>query len=164
MGLDRQFNTIVYHSDTGVIEEILPNKYIRSREKLNLALKTSKTTNLKFFYVHGGTRLRKEELKVIIGSKNRCPRLVSLSGTSIELIIAEKEAIYKLETNKGLEYTFEGGMGDYMDQANVIIEMQKKYPDKIFKVIIEHENRKKALEMLEGWKKSFWRADRQSKV
>lgn len=158
MSLGNQFQTIVYYEDTGDIRGIFPNQYIKSRKSLNSLLGLQESRGIKFFYIRGYFPLRKEEFKVELGSNNRCPRLVSLCGKDAMLILKQQEAIYILETNKGIEYKFEGGMGDYIDQANVVIQMHKNYPNKMFWALVEHENRKKAIEMLEGWEGIEWGA------
>lgn len=156
MSLGDQFQTIVYYEDTGDIREIFPNAYIKSRKALNNLLGLPESKGMKFFYVHGYFPLQKEDFRVEVGSNTSCPKLISLQGKDAILILKQQEAAYILGTQKGLIYKFEGGMGDYMDQANVVIAMHKKYPEKDFRVTVEHENRKKALEMLEGWKGISW--------
>lgn len=161
MSLGDHFQTIIYYEDTGDIREIFPNQYIKSRKALNNLLGLPESRGLKFFYIPSHVPLDKGSFKVEIGSKNRCPKLVSLQGKDATLILKQREAVYILGTQKGIEYTFEGGMGDYMDQANVVIQMHKDYPGKIFSVKAEHENRKPALEMLEGWKGVSWKDNKQ---
>lgn len=158
MALGDQFQTIVYYEDTGDIREILPNQYIKSRKSLNSALGLSESKGIKFFYIPGYFPLQKDDWTVELGGRYKCPKLISRDGKDAALLLRQQEASYILKTHRGIEYKFEGGMGDYMDQADVVIEMHKKNPDKTFWALIEHENRKKAIEMLDGWEGIGWGA------
>ncbi|MBA7562076.1 hypothetical protein ES708_03725 [subsurface metagenome] len=151
MGLNRQFNTIVYHSDTGVIKEILPNKYIKSRKALNNLLGLPESKEIKFFYVPGYFPLLKENWIVKIGSKNRVPRLISRDGRDGELLLAQKEAEYILQHYKEINFFFEGGLGDYIDQVDVMIACGKNHPGKKLRVSMDG-TRVEALSLIEGFK------------
>lgn len=151
MGLGDQFQTIVYYEDTGDIREIFPNRYIKSRKALNGLLGLQESRGMKFFYAPGYYPLLKEDWIVKIGSENSVPRLVSRDGRDGGLLLAQKEAEYTLKHYKEIGFIFEGGMGDYLDQVDVMVACKEKYPDKKFKVLIDG-TRIEALNFVDGFK------------
>lgn len=149
--LGTQFQTIVYYGDTGDIHTILLNQYIKSRKSLNALIGIPESTGMKFFYVPGYYPLQKKDWIVEIGDKHKSPRLVSRSGEDGGMVLLQKEALYILENYKEVLFVFEGGLGDYLDQADVIISCREKYPNKKIKVAIDG-SRSGALNLLKGFK------------
>ncbi|MDO9463796.1 MAG: glycosyltransferase family 9 protein [bacterium] len=150
MGIGDQFQTVVYYEDTGDIREILPNQYIKSRKSLNSLLGLPESRGIKFFYVPGYFPLMKENWKVKLGSNTRAPRLISQDGKDGVLLLSQKEAEYIFQHYKEICMVFEGGLGDYIDQADVVIACKKKYPEK--KLLVEMDgSRKAALNLMDGF-------------
>lgn len=150
MGLGEQFQTIIYYEDTGDIREILPNQYIKSRRALNDLLGLPESRGIKFFYMPGYYPLLKEEWIVKPGTKNKAPRLVSQDGKDGALVMAQKGAEHILKHYKEVLFVFEGGMGDYLDQADVMIACKQKYPEKKLKVALDG-SRRSALNLIAGF-------------
>lgn len=150
MPLEDQFQTVVYYSDTGDIHAILQNRYIKSRKALNASLGIPESTGMKFFYVPGYYPLQKEDWIVEIGSKHRSPRLISRDGKDGGLMISQKTAAYILENYKEVIFSFEGGLGDYLDQADVVIACKEKYQNKGIKIVLDG-SRIQGLGLLEGF-------------
>ncbi len=151
MGIGEQFSTIIYYEDTGEIRTILPNRYIHSRKDLNFLIDLPESKGIKFFYVPGYFPLDAADWVVSLGSALRSPRLVSHNGTNGALLIAKKEAIYLCQNFKRITFHFEGGMGDYIDQADVMINVRHEYPQKDINLILDG-SRIDALKMLEGFR------------
>lgn len=150
--LDAQFQTIVYDSKTGKIVEILSNQYIKSRRSLNLFMGDILPSSIKFFYFHTSVRLDKSFYRIVMDPIKNKPNLVSKSGDDPLLLIMQQEGAAKLSKYKSILYKFEGGMGDYCDQADVVIMARTLNPEKRFIVSLPHKNRAHALELMSGWK------------
>ena len=151
MGINEQFQTIVYYSDSGDIREILPNQYIKSRKSLNQHLGLPESVGLKFFYFKSEVPLDISSYKIRLGTQREAPRLVNVDGSEPGLAFLRDAAKWILEHSKLIVFKFEGGMGDYVDQTDVVIQLHKKHPDIKFGVIVEHINRMSTLEMIDGW-------------
>jgi hypothetical protein len=151
MSLGDQFQTIVYYSDTGDIRAILPNQYVKSRKSLNGVLNIPESVGLKFFYLQGMYKLDKKEWRVKLGEKGKAPALESITGEIATLAIAKAEARYILGNYKEAIFEFEGGFGDYIDEADVIISCRKLYPQKKITVVMV-ESRINAMKAMEGFK------------
>lgn len=149
--IDAQFQTIIYDSLTGIIVEILPNQYFKSRRALNLRLRETLPFTIKFFYFHTSVHLDKSSYRVVFDPIKNKPGLVSKSGKDPFLLILRHESEKKLSKYKSILFLFEGGMGDYCDQADVVIKARALYPKKRFTVSLPHKNRAPALELLKGW-------------
>ena len=141
MGIGEQYQTVVYYEDTGDIREIFSNQYIKSRKALDSLLGLPESRGLKFFYVPGYFPLLKENWKVRLGSKTKAPRLISQDGTDGALFLMQKESDYIFQHYKDICFVFEGGMGDYLDQADVVIACKKKHPDKKLSVEMDGSRR-----------------------
>ncbi len=149
--LDAQFQTIIYDSLSGEIVEIRPNQYIKSRRALNLLLRDTTPLSIKFFYYHTAMPLVKSSYRVVIDPVKKRPGLVSISGKDPFLLILQQESERKLSKYKSILFLFEGGMGDYCDQADVVIKARALFPKVKFIVSLAHTNRSPALELLRGW-------------
>lgn len=150
--LGAQFHTVLYYEDTGEIREILPNQYIKSRKHLNMFINMPESHGIKFFYVEGNFPIDPEFYKVRCGTKRTAPRLMCLDGSDPGLSFIHNEAVFLMKNYNSILVKFEGGMGDYMDQADVVCQLMKDFPNKKFSVEIHHANRRAALEMFDGWK------------
>ena len=150
MSLGDHFQTIIYYEDTGEIREIVPNQYIKSRKALNEVLGLPESRGLKFFYIQGSYTLMKEDWSVNLGNKRKAPALRSRDGKNAVLVIAKEEGKYIFKNYKEAIFVFEGGLGDYMDQADVIIACRKLHPRKKITVVMD-KSRAKALSLMEGF-------------
>ena len=149
--LDAQFQTIVYDSLTGVIVDILSNQYIKSRRALNLLLRDTTPLTIKFFYFHTSIPLDKKAYRVVLDPIKNRPGLVSMSGKDPFMLILQQESERKFSNYKSILFLFEGGMGDYCDQADVVIKARALFPKSKFIVSLAHTDRSPALELLRGW-------------
>ena len=152
MGIDAQFQTIVYEESTGKIHSIHQNQYIKSRKSLNYLLGMKESPGLKFFYFQSNYPVSSKGFRVAVSLQGQAPRLVTKDNQDPAMVFLRHEAAYIVDRYKSIIFRFEGGMGDYMDQADALIEAGKKYPGKKFKSLLPHGSRRAALELLEGFK------------
>lgn len=149
--LGSQFQTVIYYEDTGDIREVLPNQYVKSRKHLNLFLNMPASIGLKFFYIEGGFPIDSNFYRVRLGDKREPPRLVCIDGTDPTLGFIRDRALFTIKNKDSILVKFEGGMGDYVDQADVVLQLKKENPEKKIYVEIQHPNRGAALELFKGW-------------
>lgn len=150
MALGSQFNTIIYYSDTGDIREVLPNRYIKSRRDLNSLIGMQESVGMKFFYVPGAFPINPGDWIVKLASGSSAPRLITKDGVDSALLLASQEAQFILSNYKKILFEFEGGMGDYLDQADVVLEVSRAHPSKAFTVLMEF-SRIEALHLMHGF-------------
>lgn len=151
MGIDTQFQTIVYEGPSGKIHSVLMNTYIKSRKALNAILNVESSPTLKFFYFPYAFPVLKDNFRVAVSAQAKAPCLVTLDGQDPAQVFLRHEAVKIYEHYKKIIFFFEGGLGDYLDQADVLIEVRKSYPDKKIKIVIPHRSRLQALEMFDGF-------------
>lgn len=151
MPLDNNFQTILYYSDTGDIREILPNQYIKSRKHLNRFIGMQESTGISFFYLLGNYPIDPKDYIIQLPTKTRPPKLLTIDGKDPGLNFFRDAARWTIQNNDKIVISFEGGMGDYLVQADTVIQLHKEYPEKMFYVSIEHSNRSKVLGSLGGW-------------
>lgn len=150
MGLGDQFNTIIYFQDTGDIYAILPSRYIKSRKDLNRLLGMKETVGMKFFYVYGYFPLNKKDWTVRLASGSSAPRLVSLNGTDSALLLSQEEARFIISSYKKILFEFEGGMGDYLDQVDVVLQVLRSSPLLKITCLLD-ASRIAALQLIQGF-------------
>lgn len=150
MALGSQFNTIIYYSDTGDIREVLPNRYIKSRRDLNSLIGMQESVGMKFFYVPGYFPIDPKDWIVKLSSGSSAPRLITKDGVNSSLVLSSREAGFILSNYKNILFEFEGGMGDYLDQADVVLEVSRSHPSKSFTVLMD-ASRIDALQLMRGF-------------
>jgi len=150
MSASDQFQTIVYDPATGEIAAILPSQYIKSHASLVRLVPAPEGVRHKFFYLHDATPLDPAEFVVQTRGMTCPPALRSHDGTDPTLSLLRSSAMWSLAHYDKIVLVFEGGMGDYMDQADVVIELKSKYPDKTFMLALRPE-RYQALQLLQGF-------------
>ena len=150
MGIYEQFQTIVYDPVSGGIVKVLPNQYIKSRKKLEQLVAPRPTRRHFFFYLHTPTPVDPASFSVRIGVAGKPPTLVTPDGMDATLSLFSKEALFNLSRYKAILFKFEGGMGDYLDQADTVVAVQKEYPHIKMSALIDF-TRSRALRLLEGF-------------
>jgi len=152
MGIYEQFQTIVYDPESGKIIKVMPNQYIKSRKKLEQLVPPRPTLRYYFFYFHSSVPVDPEEFHVRYNVPGKAPFLVSKDGLGATLSFLSKAATAILIGYKAVLFEFEGGMGDYLDQADALISLQKEYPDVSLTALIDG-TRSRALKLLKGFEK-----------
>lgn len=160
MALGSQFNTIIYFSDTGDIFDILPNRYIKSRRDLNSLMAMPDSVGMKFFYVPGYFPIDKKDWVVKLPSGLRAPRLVTRDGIDSALLLASQESKFIIDNYDKVLFEFEGGMGDYLDEADVVLQLSRLDPLKKIMVLMD-PSRIDAIRLIHGFEniKMFGRRD-----
>jgi len=150
MDATSQFQTVVYDPNSGKIEVILPNQYIKSHASLDRMVPPQLGIRFKFFYERSGIPLDKKDFIVHPQSGDRPPRLISKDGSDPTLSIIRAAGRWVLAHYDNILFEFEGGMGDYMDQADALLALRVEYPEKHFSVSLRPE-RYAALKYLVGF-------------
>jgi len=150
MGIYEQFQTIVYDPVSGGIVKVLPNQYIKSRKKLDQLVPRRAVGRYLFFYLHSCAPVDPVSFSVRLGVAGRPPTLVTPDGMDATLGLFSKEALFNLSRYKAILFKFEGGMGDYLDQADTVVAVQKEYPHIKMSALIDF-TRSRALRLLEGF-------------
>ena len=150
MGISEQFQTIVYDPGTGKIAAILPGQYIKSHAALDRLAPAPEGVRYRFFYHHDATPLDPEEFVVRSGGLGCAPALRSSDGSDPILSLMRTSARWTLAHYDSIILEFEGGMGDYLDQADAVISLRREYPKISFPLILRPE-RYQALQLLEGF-------------
>ena len=150
MGIYEQFQTIVYDPVSGGIVKVLPNQYIKSRKKLDQLVPRRAVGRYLFFYLHSCAPVDPVGFSVRLGVAGRPPTLVTPDGMDATLSLFSKEALFNLSRYKAILFKFEGGMGDYLDQADTVVAVQKEYPHIKMSALIDF-TRSRALRLLEGF-------------
>ena len=149
MGINSQFQTVIYNKFTGDIIRCAPNQYIKSKDRFARLMAPDEIADLRFFYWHSAMPVDPDTFKVEVSSPGSSPRLVSNSGDDASLLFLKKEAGFTLEHYKRVAMVFEGGMGDYLDQADVVIALHKKHPEVSLTCLMDM-SRAAALQLLGG--------------
>jgi len=149
MGINSQFQTVIYNKFTGDIIRCAPNQYIKSKDRFSKLMAPNGVADLRFFYWHSAMPVDPAVFKVFVSSPGSPPRLVSNAGDDATLLFLEKEANFTFEHYRKVAIVFEGGMGDYLDQADVVIALHKKHPEILLTCLVDM-TRAGALQMLEG--------------
>jgi len=160
MSIGSQFQTVIFDPTSGKIEAILPNQYIKSRVSLDRVAPPRPGVRFKFFYEKTGISLNKKDFIVHPQAGDRPPRLMSRDGSDPTLSIMRAAGRWFLAHYDKILFEFEGGMGDYMDQADALIALQVEYPTKQFKVSLRPE-RFAALKYLKGFETLKFHAPKQ---
>lgn len=150
MSYSEPYQTVVYDSLTGDIIKIMPGQYIKSRTWLNRRLGMETAPTVKFFYHKGMFPIDPDKFRVGTAAPGSPPRLVTIDGTDPCLDIFREEGKWTLFNYKNVLFRFEGGLGDYLDQADALISARKLYPKTKIAALLNRD-RIKALHLLEGF-------------
>ena len=150
MGIYEQFQTIVYDRVTGKIKKVLPNQYIKSRKKLERLVPPREGKRFAFFYLHISTPVDPKKYTVKRELLGKAPKLMTLKGDDPLLSFFADEAAHIFNHYAAVLCVFEGGMGDYIDQADVVIELRTKHPGVKISALMDG-TRSGALKLLKGF-------------
>ena len=145
-----EFQTVIYNPTNGAVVRILPGQYIKSRAVLDRLCPSPPDVRLKFFYYNCPFPLSANDFRVLPHGPHRAPALRKADGSDPTTAIIKQTGKWLLDHYNTLLIRFEGGMGDYLDQADVVTHLMRNYPDKNFSLILRGE-RAAALKMLEGF-------------
>lgn len=147
--LSEPFQTIIYEPRTGEIVSIRPGQYISSRKKLDRLVPGHKPGALRFMYLKNIIPIKKEDFKVVIQDPKTPPKLQTNDEKDSTLTFFRYQAEMILAGYRQIELCYEGGMGDYMDQADVTAQLIHDYPDNKF-FLIARQDRMNAIRFMKG--------------
>ncbi len=124
------YQTIIYHRPTGSIIMIAPNQYISSKRHLARLAHRPHWKDISFIYFPFELEIDLGKHHVSQPSFPGPAYLTDAAGTNITVLALYDAAKKLLIRSKTILYSFEGGLGDYINQGNVISEVHSKYPDK----------------------------------
>lgn len=125
-----QYQTIIYRRSSGSIITVLPNQYISNKKHLARLAGSQSSKGASFIYFPYDIDIDQVNYHVAQPSFPGPAYLTDAAGTNIAILSlydASKKLLIKAKT---LLYVFEGGLGDYVNQGNVISEILSLYPDK----------------------------------
>jgi len=143
------FQTVFFSKTDGSILGIFPNQYIKSRVAARRLFPDTDISGSRFFYLHIPFQLDPSQFKVRF-SDHVAPRIVRLDGSDPlpAFIFSSSQQI--LSTYKNVVFDFEGGAGDYLDEADSLVAAALRYPDVNFYATLS-DDRVPLLNLLSGF-------------
>jgi len=128
--MSERYQTIIYDKPTGSILNVCPNQYVSSSRHLAKLAHRPHWKDVSLIYFPFDLDIDPDKHRVSQPSFPGPAYLTDGAGTNIAILAlydAAKKLLIKSET---IFYSFEGGLGDYINQGNVISEIRSKYPEK----------------------------------
>ncbi|MBA7682796.1 hypothetical protein ES703_91149 [subsurface metagenome] len=125
-----QYQTVIYQRSSGSILRVLPNQYISNKKHLARLAESPSSTGISFIYFPYELDIDLSNHHVSQPSFPGPAYLTDSAGTNIAILSLYDASKKLLIKSKTLLYSFEGGLGDYVNQGNVISEILSLYPDK----------------------------------
>jgi len=125
-----QYQTVIYDRSSGSILTVLPNQYIANKKRLARFAGTQSPANLSFVYFTHDIAVDPAKHHVTQPSFPGPPYITDAKGTNISVLALFTAAEKLLLKSNTLLCSFEGGLGDYINQGNVISQLLSQYPEK----------------------------------
>ncbi|MBA7670427.1 hypothetical protein ES703_78573 [subsurface metagenome] len=124
------YQTIIYHKPTGAILKVAPNQYISSKRHLANLVHRPHWKDVSFIYFPFPLEIDLGKHRVSQPSFPGPPYLTDASGSNLLVLALYASSKKLLIESKTILYSFEGGLGDYINEANVISYILSQHPDK----------------------------------
>lgn len=125
-----QYQTIIFNRSSGAIIKVLPNQYIANKRHLARMAGTQTWSHLSFIYFPYDFEISLSFHHIAHPPFPGPAYLTDSQGTNIALLAIYAAAKTLLTTSNTMLYSFEGGLGDYVNQGNVISHVLTQHPDK----------------------------------
>ena len=125
------WQTIFFDSETGHILAVERNKYIRHKAEVKLLTGRDDLTNVRFFYVPYTDEIDPRLHHVVLSPPYGIPHLTDRKGQNLTLLSLQKRRAKQLKDSQIVVIKLEGGLGDYLMQADSVAYMTTIYQDKI---------------------------------
>ena len=125
-----QYQTIIFSRPSGAIIKVLPNQYIPNKKALARVAGTPSPKDLSFIYFPYEFDIDTSTHRIAHPAFPGPPYLTDPQGTNIAVLALYSAAKSTLTNSNTILYSFEGGLGDYINQGNVISHILTQHPGK----------------------------------
>lgn len=125
-----QYQTIIFNRSSGTILKVLPNQYIANKKHLARMAGTQTWKHLSFIYFPYAFEIDLSAHHIAHPPLPGPAYLTDAQGTNIALLAIYAAAKTLLTKSEAILYSFEGGLGDYINQGNVISQILTQHPHK----------------------------------
>ncbi len=144
------YQTVIYDKDSGDILHVLANQYISSKQHLANLAGRPKWHGLAFIYFPFDLDVDPSKHKIHRPGPHSPAYVADTAGYDIATQLLYHAAKKLLSETDKIVYIFEGGLGDYINQGNVMSHIRSKYPTKTIYASCKPD-RFALLSFLPGW-------------